>query len=284
MEGETHQEERLPVPPADYWAVEDKVRHSLGQCYDKRVLQVTPGAGEVVSNEKGKRFKVNGSLDAIKERWLKERTVIFIFQDESRNLSRAVKEDLVRAYEDGWFAKRLFRPEVTRGRIKFEGPNVISYVAKAVEVATWLVQKGSTQLSLKGKDYLVSFKPWMTKVELKDLRLKDAESNFWIVALRVTLDAMYYLSSAIEGLIKGVKHVHAPEMDRSWPKLMNLKIDMDPQARFRVEDTLTIESPKGELWKVEVATPYLDWCRKCRWYFHTEENCPRNATEDRSRR
>ncbi|GBG88415.1 hypothetical protein CBR_g47114 [Chara braunii] len=219
--------------------------------------------GEVVVDEKGKRFKVNEPLDAIKEKRLKERTVIFIFQDEAKNLSRGVKEDMVRVFEDGWFARRLFNLGVRRGRIKFEGPNVVSYVAKAVEVANWLVQKGSTTLSLKGKEYPVAFKPWMTKSELKELKLKEAKTNFWIMTLRVPLDAMYYLPSAVDGLIGGVKHMHAPEADKSRPKLMNIKLDMDPQARFRVEDTLAIESPKGELWRVEVATPFSDWCRKC---------------------
>ncbi|GBG89803.1 hypothetical protein CBR_g49654 [Chara braunii] len=232
-------------PPPDFWVMEDRVRHSIGQCYDEGVFPVEPNMGEVVEDERGRRFRVNESLDAIKEKWLKERTVIFIFQDEARNPTR--------------------------------GPNVVSYVARASEVATWLVQKGSTRLSLAGKDYPVAFKPWMTKPELKEIRLRDAETNFWIVALRVPLDAMYYLRSAAEGLIGGLKQMHAPEADRSRPKLMNVKIDMDPQARFKVEDTLIIESPKGEWWKVEVATPYSDWCRKCRWYFHTEENCPRQG-------
>ncbi|GBG84453.1 hypothetical protein CBR_g38737 [Chara braunii] len=264
--------------------MEDRVRQSIGRCYDEGVFSVERNMGEVVEDERGRRFRVNESLDAIKEKWLKERTVIIIFQDEARNLTRGVKEDLIRSFEDGWLARRLFNAEIRRGRVKFEGPNVVSYVAKAREVASWLVQKQSSVLKLAGKDYPVTFKPWMTKSELKELRLRDAESNFWIVALRVPLDAMYYLPSAVEGLIGVVKQMHAPEADSSRPKLMNVKIAMESQARFRVEDTLIIESPKGEWWKVEVATPYSDWCRKCRWYFHTEDNCPRQGPDRGPRR
>ncbi|GBG67350.1 hypothetical protein CBR_g487 [Chara braunii] len=186
--------------------MEDRVRHSIRQCYDEGVFSVEPNMGEVVEDERGRRFKVNESLDAIKEKWFKERTVIFIFQDEARNLTRGVKDDLIRSFEDGWLARR------------------------------------------------------------------------------VPLDAMYYLPSAVEGLIGGLKQMHAPEANRSRPKLMNVKIDMEPQARFKVEDTLNIESPKGEWWKVEVATPYSDWCRKCRWYFHTEQNCPRQGFDRNPRR
>ncbi|GBG60070.1 hypothetical protein CBR_g401 [Chara braunii] len=197
----------------------------------------------------------------LKEKWLKERTVIFIFQEEAKDLTRGVKEDLIRAYEDGWTARRLFNPELRRGRVKFEGPNVVSYVAKAVEGANWLAQKGTITLNLRGKDYTVTLKPWMMKQELKEVKLREAETNFWIVALRVPLEAMYYVASAAEGLIGGVKFMHPPEADRSKPKLVNMKLDMEPQARFRVEDHLLIESPKGGVWKVEVATPFSDWCR-----------------------
>ncbi|GBG80994.1 hypothetical protein CBR_g31550 [Chara braunii] len=172
--------ERREIPPAvNYWAMEDRACQSIGHCYDEGVFPATSTVvGEVIEDERGRRFRVNDSFDAIKERWLKERTVIVIFQDEARDLTRAVKEDLVRAFEDGWFARRLFNPEIRRGRVKFEAPNVLSYVAKAVEVAAWMVRKGSTRLNLRGEDYPVTFKAWMTKAELKEVRLQDAETNF----------------------------------------------------------------------------------------------------------
>ncbi|GBG83030.1 hypothetical protein CBR_g36648 [Chara braunii] len=257
--------------------MEDRARRSIGQYYDEGVVQLVENVGEVVEDERGKRFKVNESYDAIKERWLKERTVIFIFQDEARDLTRSVKEDLIRAHEDGWMSRRLSDPSIRRGRIKFEGPNVISYVAKAIEVSTWLIQKATIKLGLRGKEYSVLVRPWMTKPELKELKLREAETNFWIVALRVPLDAMCYLPSAAKGLFGGVKCMLPPEADRTKPKLMNIKLDMDPMARFRVENSLTIESPKGELWTVDIATPYSDRCKKCRWYFHTEEECPKQG-------
>ncbi|GBG74022.1 hypothetical protein CBR_g17733 [Chara braunii] len=178
-------------------------------------------------------------------------------------------------------ARRLFDPEVRRDRVTFEGANAILYVAKAPEVAAWMVQKAAMKLTLRGIDYPVVFKPWMTKADLKELRLKEAETNFWIVALRVSLEAFYYLASAVEALIRGVRHMHPSEVDRSCPKLMNVKFDMEPQATYRVENTLAVESPKGEIWKVELATPYTEWCRRCRWYFHTEDTCPKSQQADR---
>ncbi|GBG59479.1 hypothetical protein CBR_g38503 [Chara braunii] len=263
--------------------MEDRVRHSIGQCYDEGIMQLVENLREVVIDERGKRFRVNESFDAIKEKWLKICTVIFIFHNEARDLGRSVKEDLVRAYEDGWMARRLFNPEIRRGRIKFESPNVLSYVAKAVEVAIWLVQRQSIKLNLRGTEYSATVKPWMTKAELKELKLQEARTNFWIIALRVPLDAMCYLPIAAEGLFLGVKAMHPPTADRSKPKLMNIKMDMEPQARFRVEDTLVIESPKGEIGTIEIATPFSDWCRKYRWYFHMEENCPRQEMDGQRR-
>ncbi|GBG86522.1 hypothetical protein CBR_g41585 [Chara braunii] len=189
--------------------MEEHTRQAIGQCYDEGIVQLAADVGEVVIDERGKWFKVNKSYDAIKERWLKERTVILIFQDEARDLMRSVKEDLIRSYEDGWMARRLFNPEIRRGRITFESRNVVSYVAKAVEVATWLVQKRSLKLILRGIKYPVMVKLWLTKGELKDLRLREAETNFWIIALRVPLDAMCYLPSAAEGLFGGTNQLES---------------------------------------------------------------------------
>ncbi|GBG90265.1 hypothetical protein CBR_g50443 [Chara braunii] len=203
-----------------------------------------------------------------------------VFQEEARFLSRQVKEDLVRAYEEGWMTQKIFNPETRRGRIRFEGQNVISYVAKAKEVAKWLLKRGEEKLKLGSKEYLTMFKPWMPRQEIRDLRLQEAESKFWIVALRVQLDAYYYLPSAVRGVFGEIRAVHPQDFDKTRPKLMNVKIDMHPDTRFNVDDVLVIESPRGERWTVEIATPYTDWCRKCKWYFHTEENCPRLRQEE----
>ncbi|GBG79969.1 hypothetical protein CBR_g30231 [Chara braunii] len=171
-----------------------------------------------------------------------------IFQEEARQLSRQVKEGLVRAYEDGWLTQKIFDPDTRRGRIRFEGQNVISYVAKAKEVADWLLRRGEEKLKLGSKEYLTTFKPWIPRQELRDLRLQEAEVNFWIVALRVQLDAYYYLLRAVSAMFGEVKAMHPPEFDRTRPKLMNVKFDMHPDTRFNVEDSLVIESPreKGE--------------------------------------
>ncbi|GBG91103.1 hypothetical protein CBR_g51906 [Chara braunii] len=198
-------------------------------------MQINPNFRQVIIDNKGKRFKVNESLDAIKERWLKERTVIVVFQEEAQNLTRGVKEDLIRVCEDGWMVRRLFNPEVRRGRVTFEGANVISYVAKAPEVVARMVQKASTKLTMRDIDYPVVFKSWMLKSDVKELtnRLKEAGTYFWMVALRVPLEAFYYLASTVEALIGGVKHMHPSEVDRSRLKMMNVKFDMEPQVMYR---------------------------------------------------
>ncbi|GBG60947.1 hypothetical protein CBR_g16069 [Chara braunii] len=121
----------------------------------------------------------------------------------------------------------------------------------------------------------MTFKPWLPLQELKEIRLQEAETRFWIMALRVPLDAYYYLHSVVQGMFGEVRTMHPPEFDSSRPKLMNIKFDMAPEAREKLDDDLTIQAPSGERWKVDIATPYTDWCKKCRWYFHTEDNCPR---------
>ncbi|GBG81992.1 hypothetical protein CBR_g34172 [Chara braunii] len=250
--------------PADPRGEEDRVRDSMERCYDEGICPDDLDLGEVVEDEQGKRYVVNGVVDEIKKQWLKEHTVILIYQDEAKKLSRAVKEDLIRANEDGWMTQRRFNPEVKRGRISFEGANVVSYVANASEVAQWLINQGEIKLRLADEEYITICKPWMTRNELKELRLREPSTNFWIMALRVPMDAYFYLNSAVRGMFGEVLHVHPPEYDRSGLKLMNVKIDMDPNARYEVEDKLWIEGSAGERWKVDIATPYTDYCRKCR--------------------
>ncbi|GBG67385.1 hypothetical protein CBR_g522 [Chara braunii] len=256
--------------------VEDRVRASVGRCYDEGICPDGLQLGEVVEDEQGRRFVVYEDVDNIKEGWLKERTVITVFQEEARHLSGQIKEDLIRADEDGWMSQKIFNPEMGRGRIRFEGQNVVSFVAKAKEVADWLLRKKEARLELGPKEYLRTFKPWIPRQELWELRLQEAETNFWIIAPRIQLDAYYYLHGVVSSMFGEVVEMHPPEYGRTRPKLMNVKLDLRPEARFQVDNELIIESPKVERWKVEIVTPYTDWCRKCRWYFHIEENCPRN--------
>ncbi|GBG66302.1 hypothetical protein CBR_g58793 [Chara braunii] len=132
----------------------------------------------------------------------------------------------------------------------------------------------------EAEEYVVSFKPWLPLQELREVRLQEAEVKFWIMALRVPIDAYYYLRSAVQGIFGEVVQMYPPEYDRSRPKLMNVKLELSPDARHNVEDVLTIEGPTGEKWRVEIATPYTDWCRRCKWYFHTDSNCPRTRQGD----
>ncbi|GBG77670.1 hypothetical protein CBR_g24116 [Chara braunii] len=258
----------------------DRVRASVTRCYDEGVCPDDLHVGEVVEDAKGKRFVVNEMVNEVKEQFLKERTIIVIFQGEARNLARSVKEDLMRAFEDGWTVRRLFHPEARRGRVKFEGPNVASYVAKAKEIADWLLQQGEMKIKLEQKDYLMLFKPRLSKQELQDAHIQEVETKFWITALRVPLEAYYYLKSAVRGVFGEVIAEHSPEYDRDRPKLMNVKFVMAPESRPRVDDELVIQSPQGERWTVEIVSPYTDWCRRCKWYYHTENNCPRRQREE----
>ncbi|GBG86791.1 hypothetical protein CBR_g42075 [Chara braunii] len=266
----------IPPTPLATARTEERLREFVGICYMQGVCPDDASLGEVIEDAEGKRFVVNGQVNAVKEVWLKDHTVIVTFQGGARHLSRQVKEDLIRAYEDGWFVRRLFGPGAERGRVKFEGANVASYVARSEQITTWLLQQKELKIKLQdAEEYVVTFKPWLPLQELKAMKLQEAEMKFWIMALRVPLDGYYYLRSTVQGMFGDVLLMHPPEYDSSRPKLMNVKFDMSPEVREKVDNVLTIESPSGERWIVEIATPYTDWCKRCKWYFHTEVNCPR---------
>ncbi|GBG79593.1 hypothetical protein CBR_g29740 [Chara braunii] len=277
VSGEVRSHHPLPLTAEENLS---RVRASVGRCYDEGICPDDTSLGEVVEDEQGKRFVVSGLVNEVKNQWLKERSVIVVFQGEARSLARSVKEDLIRAYEDGWTARCLFHPEARRGRVKFEGPNVVSYVAKAKEIADWLLQQGELKIKLGLKEYQVLFKPRLTERELQIVRILEAETKFWIMALRVPLDAYYYMRSAVKGMFGDIVEVHNPEYDRDRPKLMNVKFDMPPESRSRIDDELVIQSPTGECWKVEIVSPYTDWCKRCRWHYHTADNCPRRQKDE----
>ncbi|GBG66829.1 hypothetical protein CBR_g70707 [Chara braunii] len=257
-----------------------RIRDSVSRCYDEGVCLDDIHLGEVIEDEGGKRFVVNELMNKVRDEWLKERFVIVTFQGEARSLTRPVKEDLIWAYEDGWTARRLFHPDNRRGRIKFEGPNVVSYVAKAKEIADWLIQEGELKIKLGTKEYKVLFKPRLSQHELQKVRLQEAERKFWIMALRVPLDAYFYLRSAVKGMFGEVLEMHNPEYEKDRPRLMNVKFDMPSESRGNIDDELVIESPQGDRWKVDIVSPYTDCCRRCKWYYHTEESCPRRQNEE----
>ncbi|GBG68545.1 hypothetical protein CBR_g3089 [Chara braunii] len=276
MANQTSNGRYIPPTPSATTRANDRLREAVGRCYAQGECPDDASLGEVIEDAEGKRFVVDGRVNAVKEEWLKDHTVIITFLGEARNLSRQIKEDLIRAYEDGWFAKKLFGASAERGRVKFEGANVASYVARSEQIATWLLQQRELKIKLQEtEEYVVSFKPWLPLQELKEMKLQEAELKFWIIALRVPLDAYFYLRSAVQGVFGEVIEMHPPEYDRSRPRLMNVKLEMSPKVRGKIDDVLIIESPAGEKWRVEIASPYTNWCRRCRWYFHTEANCLR---------
>ncbi|GBG62180.1 hypothetical protein CBR_g29379 [Chara braunii] len=179
----------------------------MRMCYDEGIMPSDIDPSEMTIDGREARFKVNVVLDQAKINWLKEHTVTVIFRAGARVLPKNVTEDIVRAYEDkkaseGSFDAQTFR----RGRTKMETPNMVSYVAKSREIATWLVNKGSDELTIGPSHYVFEFKPWLTKVQLRIQRQQEDDQNFWVIAVHVPLDAFLYLES---------QQARHPSLDRS---------------------------------------------------------------------
>ncbi|GBG73760.1 hypothetical protein CBR_g17100 [Chara braunii] len=130
---------------------EERVRLLLSMCYDDGMLPDELQLEEVVIEGNEAVVTVNEKFDEIKIRWLMERTVVIIFRDAARELPRKMKEDIVRTYENGWQRDHIFDPPVGRGRVKFEGPNVISYVSRDKVVADWMVNEGEGAVTLRNR-------------------------------------------------------------------------------------------------------------------------------------
>ncbi|GBG86293.1 hypothetical protein CBR_g41287 [Chara braunii] len=254
------------------------MRMLIAKCYEEGIIPGKFRHGEWVVEGGIRLFKVNQGLDTLVTAWLKERTVTVIFQGEARDLPLRTREDLVRAYENGWYRERIFDRSVKRGRIHGEGPNVLSYVAKSREVAQWMIAKGEDKVTIREVEYGMVFKPWLTKAELEERRRLEDDSKFWVVALRVPLRVMFHVESMVETAMGRVIKAIPPEPDKSRPKLMNLKFELVREAEERFEEDLSIKLDDGEIYYIKFACKNTPWCDTCRWYFHTAtEGCPRQG-------
>ncbi|GBG84184.1 hypothetical protein CBR_g38157 [Chara braunii] len=269
---------RSPPPdPGGHEEDDARVRELLRLCYEDGILPRDIDPGEVMVQGRNVRFKVKDSIDRLKVQWLKERTITVIFRDAARFLSRNVKEDLIRAYEDEKVQTGEFGEGFSRGRVKMESLNVASYVAKSTTIFAWLVEKQSAEVVLGGDMYRMEFKPWLTKEQLREQRRLEDLSTFWVVAVQVPLDAMFYLEAHITRAIGPVILTHPPERDRLKPALVNIKFDLDPEARPNMKDSITVDTFEDDELEVRLASSDTPRCRKCRAFFHTTDECTRGG-------
>ncbi|GBG81593.1 hypothetical protein CBR_g32585 [Chara braunii] len=262
-----------------------RVRTLLGKCYDDDLFPEDIGReiGTVVHEDYSllALFILDDDIDDMIIDWLKAQTVIVLSMTQDQTLSLANREQLIRIYEDGWYRDPNVNPSAKRGRTHGEGPNVMSYVARSTQIAQWLTTLGSVDIPCHGGTFKVLFKPWMTRAELEQMREQEQAARFRLIALRVPLVAMFSLMKAIQRTLGPVLKMHPPDKKEDEPMLGNVKIDCDPTVRNTYRDQLYIRSKDGADLKIRIASQDSPFCKKCLWWFHTEEDpdCPRYGEE-----
>ncbi|GBG84549.1 hypothetical protein CBR_g38831 [Chara braunii] len=247
-------------------------------CFDDGVYPTEIDPGEMVVQGREVRFKLNTSLDEIEVKWPKERTVMVIYKEAARFLAKNIKDDLARAFEDGWIVGNSDLQENTRrGRLKIEGPGVASYVARAREVAEYMKTEGQVEITLGADTYKILFKPWMTRAEFRELRRQEEDKMFWVMALQVPLDDMPFIYAQIERVIGKIILAHPTDADPSRPALVNGRFDLELEARSNMKEVLWVETAKGDVLEIKLACSETLKCRKCRQFFHTEQDCRRGG-------
>ncbi|GBG72450.1 hypothetical protein CBR_g12024 [Chara braunii] len=226
MEGEVRQEGTGRSPPPgpqeerNYWEDEDRIRELLALCFDDGIYPTEIDPGEMTVEGREVHFKLNTSLNDIKVKWLKERIVTVVYKDVARFLPKNIKDDLVKAFEDGWIlGNEQFAENTRRGRVKVEGPSLVSYVAKSPVVARYMINEGSLVILLGSKEYKVLFKPWMTRAEFREMRRQEDENTFWVIAVQVPLDDMPFIHAQIEKAIGPIIRAYPADADpqrRPW--------------------------------------------------------------------
>ncbi|GBG73882.1 hypothetical protein CBR_g17594 [Chara braunii] len=281
-EGTPHQvQDARAHVPGSYQLEDDRVKELIRACYEEGILPTNINSGEMTVEGREAKFVLNSAVDEIKVKWLKSRMVTVIFREGARFLPKKVKEDLIRAYEDVWIRDETFGQEFRRGRIKVENPNVVSYIPRSQVITDWMLAKRSDFIDLANTTYRTEFKPWMTRAEVRDWRRTVDENTFWVVAVGIPLDEMAFIYMHIERVIgKIIKH-HQPESDETDPKLVNLRFDLDPAAKANMKDKIWVQTHQGDLLEVRVASADSEWRRRCRTFFHLEENYRRPDRRNR---
>ncbi|GBG79244.1 hypothetical protein CBR_g29295 [Chara braunii] len=268
---------RSPPRDKDVGLTEEaRVKILLTKCFEDGVMPEGLNHGEFVVENGVRVFKVNESLGKMTTAWIKKRTVTVIFQGAARDLSLKIREDLIRAYENGWIRQRIFDRGVQRGRIHGEGPNMVSYIAMTEEIAQWMIAKGWDKVSIGSVSYPILFKPWMTRKELEERRRVDDETKFWVVVLK----AVFHMQDMLEKAMGKVIKAYNPEPDKTRPKFMNRKYDLVKEAEANFVPELPMKLEDGEIVTIKVVCKHTPWCERCKWWFHTATNvCPRLAEQ-----
>ncbi|GBG87006.1 hypothetical protein CBR_g44460 [Chara braunii] len=142
-----------------------------------------------------------------------------------------------------------------------------------------MVAKADDILTIRGVEYGMLFKPWLTQTELDDRRRMEDETKFWVMAIRVPLRAMFHVESMVETAMGHVINCQPPEQDRTIPKLMNLKFDLVKEAEGNFEPELSIKLGQ-EVLRIKFVCKHTPWCERCKWWFHTtDDGCPRADEE-----
>ncbi|GBG67907.1 hypothetical protein CBR_g1026 [Chara braunii] len=257
-----------------------KVKLLIAKCFEDGITPENLCHGEFVMENGVKIFKVDENVGRLTTTWLKERVVTVIFPGAARDLPLKVRENLIRAYENGWTRQRIFDRKVRRGRTHSEGPNIISYIAMTTEIAQWMVAKAEDKVVVGGVEYAMLFKPWMTRKELQDRRRVDNKTKFLVIALRVPIRAAFHVHDMLEKSMGRVVKVYDAEPDKTRPKLMNRKYDLIKEAKGNFEQELPMKLEDGEVMTIKFVCKHTPWCHRYRWWFHTADNgCPRAEEE-----
>ncbi|GBG81042.1 hypothetical protein CBR_g31598 [Chara braunii] len=279
--------DRSPPTGSEVPESEDqRMKQLIAKCYEDGIFPTELRQGKFITENGERIFVVDDRIGELTTKWLKERTVTIIFQGEARSLPAKIMENLVRAYENGWTRSRTFSRQVKPGRVHSEGPNVMSYVvAMQQKVADWMIRKAEDKVIIRGIEYKMLFKPWLTRRELEERRRMQDASKFWVMALRVPLRAMLPVTDMVQQAMGRIMNVIPPQPDATRPKLMNLKFELVPEAKSAFVSLLPLRLEDGETINIDFVCQHTAWCDRCRWWFHTvTDGCPKLTRQEDEQR
>ncbi|GBG78558.1 hypothetical protein CBR_g27782 [Chara braunii] len=229
-----------------------RIHEILMNCFNNGILPSKLAPSTVTEGEDCVKVVVNHDIARFQADWLKEHAVSVFFYHETSSLPPGVKSRL------------------------------ITYVASAKQIASWMLMKKESKVTLDNETHTVYFRPWMSEHQLLIWRDLINRDFFWIRCLDVPVSAMGLLKGAVEDAFGSIIRDYAPFKFPVTPDLRDLRFDLALPAKARYKQRLIVDLWEFGSMDIQVACSDTPWCAACRRYFHkSDDNCPKKKKEPR---
>ncbi|GBG80183.1 hypothetical protein CBR_g30549 [Chara braunii] len=234
----------------------EQVRKMLDKCFDRMIIPDMSKFAKFERKGNTVSMTVSPAVRRAQVEWMKDNAVVVFFQGNFKSVSADRKEQCIRNFEDSILPQNMHHKE--RGRVHQEGRNVMSNFPRDKKLIELMLSMKNHKIKVDGTTYKLTFKKWMSPVELEEAKNAEEISNIWIMALRLPWLAAPFVRSQIEFAVGKIVKQYPPERYEESPKLNNLKFDIPRDQKHKVPEYLDWPQSNGSVIRIQVVTQMTD--------------------------